>query len=60
MAIAAGAAMRVQDSRDLARLLQALFADTDKRNAMSAAALRFSNESRGATERTLSLLKQYI
>lgn len=60
MAIAAGAAMRVQDSRDLARHLQALFADTGKQNAMSAAALHFSNESRGATERTLSLLNQYI
>lgn len=60
MAIAAGAALRVQDSNDLARHLQALFADTGKRNAMSAAALRFSNESRGATERTLNLLNQYL
>jgi 3-deoxy-D-manno-octulosonic-acid transferase len=60
MAIAAGAAQRVQDSSDLARHLQTLFADPDKQNAMSAAALRFSNESRGATARTLSLLSQYI
>lgn len=60
MAIAAGAALRVQDSSDLARHLQTLFADAGKQNAMSAAALRFSNESRGATERTLSLLNQYL
>jgi 3-deoxy-D-manno-octulosonic-acid transferase len=60
MAIAAGAAQRVQNSSDLARHLQALFADAEKQNAMSAAALRFSNESRGATARTLSLLSQYI
>jgi len=60
MAIAAGAALRVQDSSDLARHLQTLFADAGKQNAMSAAALRFSNESRGATERTLNLLNQYL
>jgi len=60
MAITAGAAQRVQNSNDLAQHLQALFADTDAQQAMSAAALRFSNESRGATQRTLSLLSQFI
>lgn len=60
MAINAGAAQRVQNSGDLAQHLQALFADTDKQQSMSAAALRFSNESRGATQRTLSLLSQFI
>jgi len=60
MAIAAGAALRVQDSSDLARHLQTLFADAGKQIAMSDAALRFSNESRGATERTLGLLNQYL
>lgn len=60
MAIAAGAAQRVQDSSDLAQHLRTLFADPDKQNAMRAAALRFSSESRGATERTLSLLEQYL
>jgi 3-deoxy-D-manno-octulosonic-acid transferase len=54
MAIAAGGAQRVQNSSDLAQHLQTLFANTGKQNAMSAAALRFSNESRGATARTLS------
>jgi 3-deoxy-D-manno-octulosonic-acid transferase len=60
MAIAAGAALRVQDSSDLARHLQTLFADAGKQNALRTAALRFSNESRGATGRTLSLLQQYL
>ena len=60
MAIAAGAAERVQNSSDLAQHLQTLFADIDQQNAMSISALRFSGDSRGATERTLSLLKQYI
>jgi 3-deoxy-D-manno-octulosonic-acid transferase len=60
MAIAAGAAQRVQDSSDLAQHLRTLFADPDRQNAMRAAALRFSNESRGATERTLGLLAQYL
>ena len=60
MAIAARAAERVQDSVDLAHHLQNLFADSAKRQAMSAAALNFSEESRGATQRTLNLLKQYL
>jgi len=60
MAIAARAAERVQDSIDLAHHLQNLFADSAKRQAMSAAALNFSEESRGATQRTLDLLKQYL
>ena len=60
MAIAAGAAERVQNSIDLAHHLQALFADPVKRQAMGAAALSFSEESRGATQRTLELLKQYL
>lgn len=60
MAIAAGAAERVTDSSDLAVHLHKLFADHEKRNGMCAAALRFSTENRGATMRTLSLLKQYI
>lgn len=60
MAIAAGAAQRVQNSDDLAQHLQALFANADTQQSMAAAALHFSNESRGATQRTLSLLSQFI
>lgn len=60
MAIVAGAAQRVQNSSDLALHLQTLFADPGKQNAMSTAALHFSGDSRGATERTLNLLNQYL
>ncbi len=60
MAIAAGAAERVQNSGDLALHLQALLTDAGKQNAMRDAALRFSSESRGATARTLQLLSQYL
>jgi len=60
MAIAAGAAERVQNSSDLAQHLQALITNPGKQNAMRDAALRFSGESRGATERTLNLLNQYL
>lgn len=60
MAIEAGAAQRVQNSSDLAQHLRSLFAEPDKRNAMHTAALRFTEENRGATERTLNLLKQYL
>ena len=59
-AIAAGAAQRVKNSNDLAQHLQALFADSDTQQTMSTAALQFSNQSRGATQRTLSLLGQFI
>lgn len=60
MAIAAGAAERVQNTIDLAHKMRILFTDSAKRQAMSAAALRFSDESRGATQRTLNLLEQYL
>jgi len=60
MAISAGAAKRVQDSPDLAHQLQILLTDTTARKAMGDAALRFSSESRGATERTLALIKRYL
>lgn len=60
MAIAAGAAERILNINDLAQRLKVLFADANKRQMMAAAALRFSNESRGATQRTLELLKQYL
>lgn len=60
MAINAGAALRVQNYSDLAQHLQTLFADPDKQNTMRTAALRFSDESRGATERALNLLNKYL
>lgn len=60
LAIAAGAAQRVQDSMDLAVAIKTLFADETKQQHMTAAALRFSAESRGATQRTLALIKPVI
>lgn len=59
-AVAAGAALRVQNTIELAQQINRLFSDQAKRQAMSDAALSFSAKSRGATERTLSLLEQYL
>ena len=56
-AIAAGAAMRVRDERELGRAVQALLNDPDRRKHMSDAGKRFTELHRGATARTLELLK---
>jgi 3-deoxy-D-manno-octulosonic-acid transferase len=59
-AVAAGAALRVADAgrmlREAARLLQ----DTDARAAMGGQAGAFANRHRGATARTLELLRRLI
>ena len=60
LAIAVGAAQRVQNTADLAQQIKRLFADQTKRQTMSDAAFSFAAESRGATQRTLSLLEQYL
>jgi 3-deoxy-D-manno-octulosonic-acid transferase len=60
MAVIAGAAYRVQNVEDLSAKLQQLFASDEQRQAMSDASLQFSERNRGATERTLNLLKPYI
>ena len=60
LAISAGAARRVQDGEDLVDALQTLFADHGLQQQMSAAALRFSEYSRGATLRTMVLIAAYI
>ncbi|MDO9051278.1 MAG: lipid IV(A) 3-deoxy-D-manno-octulosonic acid transferase [Methylotenera sp.] len=60
LAIAAGAAQRVQNTSELANSIKMLFADFAKRQAMSDAALSFSTQNRGATQRTLSLIAQYL
>lgn len=60
MAIASGAAQRVQGAADFAQAIQALFADGTKRQKMADAALAFSAESRGATARTLKLIADYL
>lgn len=60
MAIAAGAALRVQDCNALAQQLNTLFADAEKREAMATAARNFSQQNQGATQRALTLIGQYL
>ncbi|KVM65949.1 3-deoxy-D-manno-octulosonic acid transferase [Burkholderia ubonensis] len=55
-AVAAGAAQQVQDPADLARVLDALFADNARRIAMGAAGAAFAARHRGATARTVDVL----
>ncbi len=59
LAITAGAAQRVQDSMDLAQAIKALFANCTRQQSMATAAARFSEDSRGASLRTLALLAAY-
>lgn len=56
-AIEAGAAVRVADAAGLASALRALLGDAHRRTAMSEAGRRFAEEHRGATARTLALLR---
>jgi 3-deoxy-D-manno-octulosonic-acid transferase len=55
-AVAAGAALQVQDPADLARTLRALFEDKPRRVTMGAAAAAFAARHRGATARTVDVL----
>ncbi|WP_144158656.1 lipid IV(A) 3-deoxy-D-manno-octulosonic acid transferase [Paraburkholderia sp. BCC1885] len=55
-AVAAGAAVQVQDPADLARVLRELFNDKARRTAMSGAASAFAARHRGATARTVDVL----
>lgn len=59
-AIEAGSAQRVQDSHELAEALKTLFADSAKRQAMSSAIAGFTEKNRGATERAVAMIQQYI
>ncbi|MCC8391784.1 lipid IV(A) 3-deoxy-D-manno-octulosonic acid transferase [Paraburkholderia sp. MMS20-SJTR3] len=55
-AVAAGAAVQVQDPADLARALRELFGDKARRLAMGGAAAAFAARHRGATARTVDVL----
>ncbi|RZF24923.1 3-deoxy-D-manno-octulosonic acid transferase [Paraburkholderia sp. UYCP14C] len=55
-ALAAGAAVQVQDPADLARALRELFGDKARRLAMGGAAAAFAARHRGATARTVDVL----
>lgn len=59
-AVAAGAALQVQDPADLARALRELFNDKPRRVAMGAAAAAFAARHRGATERTVDVVQALV
>lgn len=59
-AIAAGAALRVLDAPMLLAQAQYLFATDEKRARMGASARAFALQHRGATERTLTLLRPLL
>ena len=56
-AIEAGAAIRVSDAQELAGTVGRLLGDAGLRHAMSEAGKRFTDAHRGATEKTLALLR---
>lgn len=56
-AIEAGAALRVADAPALAEAVASLFLDPRRREAMAEAGTRFTQRHRGATERTMAMLK---
>jgi 3-deoxy-D-manno-octulosonic-acid transferase len=60
LAIVAGAAQRVQNAFELAQGINALFRNEATRHSMESAAVKFSTQSRGATERTLGLIEGYL
>jgi 3-deoxy-D-manno-octulosonic-acid transferase len=59
-AVGAGAAVRVQDADALLRQASALLADPAQRAAMGKQAFEFAEKHRGATARTVELLRQLI
>lgn len=60
LAILAGAAQRVQNAFELAQSINALFKNEATRHGMESAAVKFSLQNRGATERTLGLIEGYL
>lgn len=56
-AIQAGAAIRVSDAEELRSAIDQLLSDSNRRRAMSEAGKVFTNTHRGATDKTLKLLK---
>ena len=59
-AVAAGAAVRVQDAGDAIRRARALLQDPALRERMGKAGLAFCEEHRGATERTLAICERLL
>src|SRR3546814_2534587 len=59
-AIAAGAAMRITDADDMLLQADAFMRDEDRRQAMGDRALQFAQRHRGASTRTMALLKAIL
>jgi 3-deoxy-D-manno-octulosonic-acid transferase len=59
-ALACGAARRVADAKDAAQTAQALLADRAALTAMREAASEFSQAHRGATARTMALVREFL
>lgn len=59
-ALAAGGAQRVADADDLLAQAATLLGDAEARATMGASALAFANQHRGATARTVTLLKPLL
>jgi 3-deoxy-D-manno-octulosonic-acid transferase len=59
-AVAAGAALRVNDADELLRQAASLLGDAPQRTAMGERALAFAGHHRGATARTVELLRRLI
>jgi len=59
-AIAAGAALRVQDASDMLRQAQGVLQDHARRIGMGATAKAFAEQHRGATGRTMDLLRPFL
>ena len=57
LAIAAGAALRVEDAAQLGKTLAQLLVDADRRHRMGEAGLAFMRQHQGATERIVALLE---
>lgn len=57
LAVEAGAAVRVADEEELARELQDLLQNPERRRRMGQAGLNFSRQHRGATEKVMAMLE---
>lgn len=60
LAIADGAAVRVQDAAELAQILQSLLSHPEQAAGIGDAGRHFVNANRGATERALSCICQFM
>lgn len=60
LAVAEGAAVRVEDGAELVRELEKLLQDAAYRAAIAQAGLRFSQQHRGATARLVGLVAPYL